>query len=512
MNAYPDKAAARTLAVGFTKGFRLNYQGARVQRDSKCLPSALRNSNAVRKKLSKEIDAGRVAGPFVERPLPKLQCSPIGIVPKKVPGEFRLIHHLSHPTGSSINDGIPREFCTVEYASFDRAVHLAASNGKGALLAKCDIKSAFRLLPVHPDDFELLGFQFDGKFFFDKALPMGASVSCSLFEKFSSFLEFKVREVTKSDAVLHYLDDFCFVGPPHSKKCSALLSSFQSICSVLGVPLAEEKTEGPSSVITFLGLEIDTITQQVRIPADKLTALKNSIDATLHSEVRSLQSIQSLIGSLNFVTRAIAPGRPFIRRLIDLTKGASKSSDMIRVGVGAKKDLNMWLQFLTHYNGVSLFLEESFTSSKEMQLFTDASGGIGYGAYFQGHWMQDRWTDAVLKAKLSIAFLELYPIVAAVTIWGESMKNKKVEFLTDNKAVVGIINQQTSKCTHIMSLVRSLVLQCLSHNILFKASHVPGVKNSIADSLSRFQMERFRALSPEADKDATQPPEIVWNI
>ncbi len=482
-----------------------------MHRDSSCLPSASRNRAAVRRKLGKEIEAGRVAGPFAERPLPRLQCSPIGLVPKKAPGEFRLIHHLSYPVGKSINDGIPKESCAVQYTKFDRAVELAANHGKGALLAKCDVKSAFRLLPVHPDDFELLGFKFEGKYYFDKALPMGASVSCSLFEMFSSFLEFKINSISNANSVLHYLDDFLFVGPPNSEKCKILLSSFQSVCEVLGVPLAPEKTEGPSPIITFLGLEIDTVKQQVKVPADKLKTLRNLITATLGSEARSLQSIQSLIGSLNFVTRAIRPGRPFTRRLIDLTKGLSRASDKVQVGSGARKDLSMWLEFLSNYNGASFFLEPCFTTSVDLKLFTDAAGGIGYGAYLQGHWLQERWANDILRANLSIAFLELYPIVAAVTCWGDLMANKKVEFWTDNKAVVAIINCQTSRCPHIMSLVRCLVLQCLSYNILFKAIHVPGVENSIADSLSRFQMQRFRAAAPEADKEGTIPPIIPWN-
>lgn len=85
--------------------------------------------------------------------------------------------------------------------------------GRGAELAKCDIKSAFRLLPVHPADFDLLGFAFDGKFYVDRALPMGCSISCSAFECFSSFLEWALRDRVGHDSTVHYLDDFLFAGP-----------------------------------------------------------------------------------------------------------------------------------------------------------------------------------------------------------------------------------------------------------------------------------------------------------
>ena len=123
-------------------------------RDSGCLQSAAQCPQVVREKLVKEIGLGRIAGPFSARPLPQLQCSPIGLVPKQDPGTYHLIHHLSYLVGCSVNDFIERDKCVVHYASFDSAVDLVMKVGNGVWLAKSDIKSAFRLLPVHPADYE----------------------------------------------------------------------------------------------------------------------------------------------------------------------------------------------------------------------------------------------------------------------------------------------------------------------------------------------------------------------
>jgi hypothetical protein len=117
--------------------------------------------------LDKEIKLKRIAGPFNEMPLPQLMISPIGLVPKTEPGKFRLIQHLSYPEGESINDGIDPKVCEVKYNSFDVAVQLVVEVGRGAVMAKADIQSAFRLLPVHPSDFQLLGMKVSGKFFVD---------------------------------------------------------------------------------------------------------------------------------------------------------------------------------------------------------------------------------------------------------------------------------------------------------------------------------------------------------
>ena len=63
----------------------------------------------------------------------------------------------------------------------------------GAKIAKVDIKSVFRLRPVHPTDFERLGIQFKNNFYIDKCLPMGNAISCNLFEKFSTFIQWVIN-------------------------------------------------------------------------------------------------------------------------------------------------------------------------------------------------------------------------------------------------------------------------------------------------------------------------------
>jgi hypothetical protein len=72
------------------------------------------------------------------------------------------------------------------------------------------------------------------------------------------------------------------------------------------------------------------------------------------------------------------------------------------------------------------------------------------------------------------------------------MSNQRVTFSTDNAALVDIINKATSRDFTVMIFVRQLVLACLNFNIVFRARHVPGVKNVFADSLSRLQVTKFK--------------------
>ncbi|KAJ1164044.1 hypothetical protein NDU88_004491 [Pleurodeles waltl] len=277
------------LFRGFSKGFRIPYAGPSVTREANNLQSAKEAPGIVQEKLEMELQLGRVAGPFARPPLPNFIVSPLGIVPKKELGKYRMIHHLSYPKGASVNDYLEEGSCSVSYASFDEAVDLVRAAGIGALMAKADIESAFRLLPVHPGSFHLLGMKWAGQYFYDKCMPMGCAVSCSLFETFACFLEWALKEQKPPGSSLHYLDDFLFIGKAGSDECRATLNAFEHLSRALGVPLAPEKTQGPSECLTFLGIEIDSTSGICRLPEDKgLTAhthKKKACDELLFSDV-----------------------------------------------------------------------------------------------------------------------------------------------------------------------------------------------------------------------------------
>ncbi|CAG2208018.1 unnamed protein product [Mytilus edulis] len=146
----------------------------------------------------------------------------------------------------------------------------------------------------------------------------------------------------------------------------------------------------------------------------------------------------------------------------------------------------------------------------------DASSTIGFGGYFGGKWFYSSWPTEIkniTNSKHSMAFFELYPIVVAAVLWGASWKTKKVLFWSDNMSTVEIIRKGRSKCLYIMKLMRKLTWCACTNNFFFSAKHVPGVQNDISDALSRFQIQRFRTLAPDADTFPEPCPKIsdvIW--
>jgi len=107
-------------------------------------------------------------------------------------------------------------------------------SGRDTMLAKVDIKSAFRLLPVHPADRYLLGMKWRGSIYID---PFGLCSAPKLFNILANLLAW-ISQTVGVSYLIHYLDDYLTTGPPHSTSCQRNVDTFVALCAELGVPLA----------------------------------------------------------------------------------------------------------------------------------------------------------------------------------------------------------------------------------------------------------------------------------
>ena len=92
---------------------------------------------------------------------------------------------------------------------------------------------------------------------------------------------------------------------------------------------------------------------------------------------------------------------------------------------------------------VHFFLSDGWYDSHQLQLYTDASGTLGFGASFGKNWCYGEWPDSWRHR--NIAYLEFYPIVLSLRLWGHEIQNRRVLFFTDNEAVVHVINKQSCR-------------------------------------------------------------------
>jgi hypothetical protein len=107
-NCLEDFKTKQELNEGLKFGCKLENTGPRIPTSCSNSKSVLQNGKAVREKLSKEISLGRILDPFLPPPFPTFRSSPLALIPKSVPGEYRLILNLSYPPEKSVNDFIDR--------------------------------------------------------------------------------------------------------------------------------------------------------------------------------------------------------------------------------------------------------------------------------------------------------------------------------------------------------------------------------------------------------------------
>ena len=182
--------------------------------------SALVHPTPVEDYLHTELQASRIIGPIPDNAL--IQISRFGVIPKSgQPGKWCLILDLSSPHGSSVNDAIQKEVCSLTYATVDQAVRRILHLGQGTLLAKIDIQHTFQNIPIHPVDRKFLGMSWNGCMYVDiyTVLTFGLRSAPKIFNAIADALEWILSSEGVTD-LMHYLDDFLFLGSPASQECS----------------------------------------------------------------------------------------------------------------------------------------------------------------------------------------------------------------------------------------------------------------------------------------------------
>lgn len=501
---YPDDGTfSRTLVHIIRYGARLGFAGDRRPQSCSNLSSAFDFEAAISADVDKQTSLERCHGPFATPPFANFRASPLGSVEKRGSSKRRRIHHLSWPRGASVNAGIPKEEVRIEYEPFVRAVATLRRLGRGTLFGKLDLEDAFRQIPVSPDDWELLGFTWARALWHEVTLTFGVASAPYIFNLFAEALHWIIARHVPAD-LQHYLDDFLLAFPPGTPPplASAALAWVQALGLELGLAFQPAKTEGPCTSITFLGLELDSIAMEARLPADKLSFLRALLSDWVDRPSASLRDTQSLIGYLMFCSQVIPHSRTFLRRLLDFSSSFRSSAPTVRrrLPPAARADLRWWLDYALSWNGVSvLALDPS-----PLLVCTDASGTLGIGG-----WWLDRWFSESLPARhvsKDIQFKEAYAVLHALRCWGAEWRGRHVRFGVDNQAVVFALRSGWIDSANTMAVLRRIAMLAASLALTFEVVWVPTKENAMADALSRLDLPRFRSLAPLARQSPSRPP------
>ena len=236
---------------------------------------------------------------------------------------------------------------------------------------------------------------------------------------------------------------------------------------------------------------------------ERLDDIKCELCTWMAKSKGSKRELLSLLGKLVFLGRVIKAGRIFTKRLFQASCKLKFLHHRIRLNKETIRDIEWWLFLIDNWNRKSLFYDEFWTTNFDIHLHTDASNK-GYGAIYKTNWFSIPFSS--FETSRSIAWRELLAVVTACATWGNRLAGRRLLIFCDKSSIVNAVNNGTSGCPALMTLICSLFLICGIYGFDCRLRYIESSRNVAADLLSRRELSRFHQEFPEAD---LQPTEAV---
>ena len=393
---YPEQEEAQRTLDGIIYGEKLGYKGPRFDRKARNPEYTGPQRRHLKRETQQRSESGELIGGFEKSPTSYVMTSPYFTVPKGEHG-FRSIHNLSHPLGSSINDGILMDEFEVKLNSTSdvmngiRELVDRMKPGDRIMACKADFLNAYRQVCIAPTDYPIAALIFDGKIYYETRLPFGGRSSPGIFCRISNQFKWIVQKKHGVEFLFGFYDDFLGLGfEKGPKNIFHIDAAITAVSKILNFQTKEEKHVPPTTIITFLGIEYDLEVLCARIPLSKVEETLEKVRKALAGASITVRKTMSLLGSLVFVCCIVLPGRSFVSRIIARLRMLGPLPDKkakIFIDHGFRADLQWFERFLPSYNGLSIILEKEWSN---ILVEVDASGW-GAGGFCGKEWFSHKW-------------------------------------------------------------------------------------------------------------------------
>lgn len=405
--------------------------------------------------------------------------SAIGAVPKSG-SEWRIIHDYSLPLHTGVNSFSP-DFQHYSYESVDDAVSLMDKNH---FAAKTDIRHAYRNVKINENSQRATGLCWtfnsgNTVYMVDRKLPFGARASPTIFHRLTQAVKRMMVRRGYCGLVV-FQDDFLTVGSTY-EECREAWECLKSLLIELGFQINAKKLVPPTQTVVFLGITIDSKACELSLPETKLVAIKSTVADFMRRKRATKRQLQQLVGRLCFASKVVRGARLFLRRLFNAIGTLRRPHHKFRLAGATMKDIQWWHSFLTDFNGVAAFQEETPITP----VYTDACPVAG-GAFCKGDIFYTVWdTDYPAIAESCINYKEAMVACLAVQRWGHLFVNKTVYLYTDNICAASVINKCSCKNEVLMQCMRDMFWVSVTYNFSVKAFYMPGYYQTLPDAISR---------------------------
>ena len=399
---------------------------------------------------------------------------------KKDSSKRRVILDLSFLQGRSVNDGIQADSYLGQYGkltfpSIDDLVKIIHKKGPGCLLFKRDLSKAYRQLRVDVGNIHLLEYWFQDNYFFNMVLPMGLRSAARCCQMFTDAITFIFQK--EGFEAVNYIDDFG--GADVQDRAWEAFYQLGKIMTDIGVTEATDKASSPSTIMVFLGLEVNTVQMTLKIQEEKMSQLILELTSWLCKEKATRRQTQSLLGLLNFAAGCIRPGRIYFSRILNFLRSFREQELMVPEDV--RRDVHWWLTCAKSFNRVSLIMNPKWEFQGQT-VRTDACDS-GIGSWTDTNYFHVQLPVNILTSFSNINQKECLAILVAIRLWGGQWGRRNIVVGCDNANSVRALNSGASRDLVMQMLLHNINWESVKFSVEFRASFSYGKSNFVADSL-----------------------------
>ena len=473
LQGYCDSQLPFLIRFGFPLDFDRQFT---LQSHSDNHTSAKNYPQDVQAYLNEEIQYNAILGPFDKPPLDDLHTSPFMTREKSNSSNRRVIIDLSFPQGKSVNAGSAKDIYlgtpfALKLPTIDHITNRVRKLGRDCMIYKIDIKRAFRHVKLDPRDYDLLGLRQD-KWFLDTCLPFGFRHGSALFQSRSDAVRHMMRQCGHD--IINYIDDI--LGIELRSRVDASFDVLSSLLGRLAFEISQNKLIRPSTCVNCLGILVNTKNFTLSFPPQKMQEILLMCQTWHRKTTCDKHQLQSLLGSLLFISKCVRSSRFFLNRLLDVLRSIH-DKDQVVLSQEAQRDINWFQKFLPTFNGITIFDHRPIAHDIELDACLQ-----GLGA---------RWGSQVFAFPLplgylnyNIAHLEMLNILVALRVWQNFWAKTRVRIACDNEAVVQVLGSGRTRDLTLAAIARNIQLQVATWDINLQVIHIPGKENQIADLLS----------------------------
>ena len=295
--------------------------------------------------------------------------------------------------------------------------------------------------------------------------------------------------------LFNYVDDLIYCDLP--SKIHEAYEFLLKLLPELGLDINKKKLVPPTTSMICLGILVDSQARTMSVPPEKLASIVTMCQQWTNKKSCTKRQLQSLLGSLLFISKCVRPARIFLNCMLAFLRGMG-AQKITTLTSEFFRDLNWFCTFFRQFNGVVYYDPRPIQAELHLDACLTGMGGV---------FEKQCYALPVPRGfhQYSIVHLEMLNIVVALKVWATQWSNKKLRIKCDNMAVVEVLTSGKTKDNILATCARNVWLLSAIFNISIHIEHIPGKQNVIADLLSRYQFD-----TKSWDLLNTYVPNVVW--